>query len=166
MSPALLLPVLLSAAQAADTQPAPVWTLGGRCLAGVCTGEPVADPERWERVQVVPGGELLRVVQLQEPWVELGVMVDTATGRIALVAAWTQGRPACEAARDALDAMVEKKALETSVDWWTWKSGQSVRLYPPATPRRGGARVLEACELTLLDPRFDDRTRTWEEDED
>jgi hypothetical protein len=153
--------------EAPATTPAPIWTEGGRCLAGVCTGEPLDDPSAWERVQVVPGGELHRIVQLPEPWLELGVMVDTRTNRVALVSGWLQGREACEAARDALDAMVERKFLETSEDWWTWKTGQSVRLHPRTTTRREPTRViLEACEIDRMDPHFDDRTGQWDETEE
>jgi hypothetical protein len=177
MPTALLLALLALTTHAEEPPPsaepappaalAPVWTEGGRCLAGICTGEPLDDPSAWERVEVVPGGELHRLVELPEPWVELGVMVDTRSGRVALVSGWLQGREACEAARDSLDAMVEKKGLETSVDWWTWKTGQSVRLHPRSTPRRAPTRViLEACEIDRMDPRFDDRTGQWDEPED
>jgi hypothetical protein len=133
------------------------WSAGGACLAGVCTGEPLRDPTAWAR-----DGATWAIEVVPEGLVDLTVVLDPAAERVVVVAAVLKGRAACERARDDLTAIVGRAPLETRRDWWTWKTGHSLRIHPTLVPRRFPDTVLvEACVVDRVDPRFDEGRGVW-----
>ena len=141
-------------------EPPGIWSRGGQCLGGVCTGEPLAAPADW-KLEATEGQQVIhRAKEPPSPLADLGAGVDSRTGRVAVVLAVLKGRGPCQAARDQLTELVGEPH-EISRDWWSWDGGQSLRIRE--TIRLGDRVLMGACTLDRMDPRFDDREGTWTE---